>query len=151
MNQPQVLPGATRASGPRHILVADPETRERARVVALVQELAPELGRLVVHTAADGHAALGLIEQHRPEVVIAEVLLEGISGLALLRRVRRTHTTAVPAFVFLTTMVRESDRYWGLRNGAHGYVMKPYEDELLQAKIRDILGAESSPDRLGAL
>jgi CheY-like chemotaxis protein len=137
-------------NGPRHVLVADPETRERARVVALVQALAPELGRLVVHTAADGHAALSLVEQHRPELVIAEILLEGISGLSLLRRLRRTHT-AVPAFVFLTTMVRESDRYWGLRNGAHGYVMKPYEDDLLQAKVRDILGADSSPERLGAL
>lgn len=141
----------SQSHGPRHVLVADPETRERARVVALVHALAPELGRLLVHTAADGHAALSLIEQHRPEVVITEVLLDGISGLALLRRVRRTPSNAVPAFVFVTTMVRESDRYWGLRNGAHGYVMKPYEDELLQAKIRDILGAESSPERLGML
>jgi len=138
-------------NGPRHVLVADPETRERARMVALVQSLAPELGRIVVHTAADGSAALALIEQHRPELVLTEVLLEGISGLALLRRVRRNHGDAVPAFVFVTTMVRESDRYWGLRNGAHGYVMKPYEDDLLQHKIRDVLGTEASPERLGLL
>lgn len=138
-------------NGPRHVLVADPETRERARMVALVQALAPELGRIVVHTAADGSAALALIEQHRPELVITEVLLEGISGLALLRRVRRNHGDSVPAFVFVTTMVRESDRYWGLRNGAHGYVMKPYEDDLLQHKIRDVLGTEASPERLGLL
>jgi CheY-like chemotaxis protein len=120
-------------------------------MVALVQALAPEFGRIVVHTAADGTAALALIEQHRPELVIAEVLLDGISGLALLRRVRRTGEQNVPAFVFVTTMVRESDRYWGLRNGAHGYVMKPYEDDLLQHKIRDVLGTDSSPERFGAL
>jgi twitching motility two-component system response regulator PilH len=138
-------------NGPRHVLVADPETRERARVVALVHALGPDLGRLVVHTAADGTAALSLVEQHRPELVITEVLLEGISGLALLRRLRRTHADAMPAFIFVTTMVRESDRYWGLRNGAHGYVMKPYEDDLLQAKIRDVLGADATPERLGAL
>jgi len=138
-------------TGPRHVLVADPETRERARMVALVQALAPEFGRIVIHTAADGTAALALIEQHRPELVIAEVLLDGISGLALLRRVRRTGEQNAPAFVFVTTMVRESDRYWGLRNGAHGYVMKPYEDDLLQHKIRDVLGADSSPERFGAL
>lgn len=138
-------------NGPRHVLVADPETRERARVVALVHALGPDLGRIVVHTAEDGHAALSLVEAHRPELVITEVLLEGISGLTLLRRLRRTHAEAVPAFIFVTTMVRESDRYWGLRNGAHGYVMKPYEDDLLQAKIRDVLGADASPERLGAL
>jgi CheY-like chemotaxis protein len=137
--------------GPRHVLVADPETRERARMVALVHALAPELGRIVVHTAEDGHAALSLVEQHRPELVITEVLLAGVSGLALLRRLRRTLGSGVPAFVFVTTMVRESDRYWGLRNGAHGYVMKPYEDELLQGKIRDVLGADATPERLGAL
>lgn len=138
-------------TGPRHVLVADPETRERARMVALVQALAPELGRIVVHTAADGSAALALIEQHRPELVITEVLLEGISGLALLRRVRRNHGESVPAFVFVTTMVRESDRYWGLRNGAHGYVMKPYEDDLLQARIREVLIGGDGAERLAAI
>lgn len=137
--------------GPRHVLVADPETRERARMVALVHALAPELGRLVVHTAADGAAALSLVEQHRPQLVVTEVLLECFSGLALLRRLRQTLGNGVPAFVFVTTMVRESDRYWGLRNGAHGYVMKPYEDELLQNKIRDVLGADATPERFGAL
>lgn len=120
-------------------------------MVALVQALAPEFGRLVVHTAVDGSAALALIEQHRPELVLAEILLEGISGLALLRRVRRNGGEGVPAFVFVTTLVRESDRYWGLRNGAHGYVMKPYEDDMLQHKIRDVLGAEASPERFGLL
>ncbi len=50
-------------------------------------------------------------------------------------------------------MARESDRYWGLRNGAHGYVMKPYEDEVLQAKIREVLigGQDAQPERLNGL
>jgi DNA-binding response OmpR family regulator len=53
--------------------------------------------------------------------------------------------------VFVTTMVRESDRYWGLRNGAHGYVMKPYEDDLLQARIREVLVGGDGAEKLAAL
>jgi CheY-like chemotaxis protein len=135
--------------GPRHVLVADPEPRERARLVALLQALSSEVGRLVVHTAEDGLAALALVEQHRPALVVAEVLLPGISGLALLRRLTRALGAAAPAFVFVTAMVRESDRYWGLRSGAHGYIMKPYDDELVRAKLRDVLAADASLPELG--
>ena len=109
----------------------------------------PEIGEITLYTAVDGREALTLIELHRPALVLAEVLLEGGSGLALLRRLRRLRGAAAPPFIFVTTMARESDRYWGLRNGAHGYVMKPYEDEVLQAKIREVLvgGQDAQPER----
>jgi DNA-binding response OmpR family regulator len=50
-------------------------------------------------------------------------------------------------------MSRESDRYWALRNGAHAYVIKPYEDEVLFARIRQVLaaGSEAMPEKLGPL
>jgi twitching motility two-component system response regulator PilH len=139
----------------RHVVVADPDPRERARMQELLRGPAEELGlQLEVHTASDGQVALGLIEQRHPTLVLSEILLEGISGLSILRRLRATlPENQVPPFVFVTTMARESDRYWGLRNGALGYVMKPYEDDLLQSRIRDVLrlGHEVRPDKLGRL
>lgn len=139
-------------SEPRHVVVADPDPRERARVQELLRVPAEELGlSLEVHAASDGQVALALIEQRKPALVLSEVLLEGLSGLSILRRLRATLPPGkVPPFVFITTMARESDRYWGLRNGAHGYVMKPYEDDLLQSRIRDVL-REVQPEKLGLL
>lgn len=136
----------------RHVVVADPDPRERARIQELLRLPAEELGlNLEVHAASDGQVALALIEQRKPSMVVSEVLLEGLSGLSILRRLRATlPPDQVPAFVFVTTMARESDRYWGLRNGAHGYVMKPYEDDLLQARIRDVL-RDIHPEKLGLL
>ncbi|MCY1006705.1 response regulator [Nannocystis pusilla] len=139
-------------SEPRHVVVADPDPRERARVQELLRVPAEELNlSLEVHAASDGQVALALIEQRKPALVLSEVLLEGLSGLSILRRLRATLPPGqVPPFVFVTTMARESDRYWGLRNGAHGYVMKPYEDDLLQARIRDVL-REVQPEKFGIL
>ena len=142
----------------RHIVIADPDPRERERATALIEAMAHELGAVVVHAAGDGREALALIETHHPALVVCEVLLTGISGLALLRRLRRNRAGTVPRhppphFVLVTSMARESDRYWGLRNGAHGYVMKPYEDDLLQARVREVLvaGDDALPEKLAAL
>lgn len=140
---------------PRHVVIADPDPRERERAIKAVEGLlsAPDngLGELVLHTAGDGREALALIEAHQPALVMCEVLLAGISGLALLRRVRRTRGPTAPNFILVTSLARESDRYWGLRNGAHGYVMKPYEDDLLQARIREVLVGGEGAEKLAAI
>lgn len=139
----------------RHLVIADPDPRARERVIAAIEGLlaAPDngLGELVLHTASDGREALALIEAHQPALVLCEVLLAGVSGLALLRRVRRARGPTAPHFILITTLARESDRYWGLRNGAHGYVMKPYEDDLLQARIREVLVGGDGAEKLAAL
>ncbi len=138
---------------PRHLVLADPDPRERERAAAVIQAIGDELGEIVIHTASDGREALALIETHHPALVVCEVLLTGISGLALLRRLRRAREANAPHFILVTSMARESDRYWGLRNGAHGYVMKPYEDDLLQARVREVLVGEDDimPEKLTAL
>lgn len=124
------------------LLVIDPDAEERARVVAAVAELANELGLdLTVVEAPDGTTALASWEQQRPDLVVSEVLLDGISGLALLRR--KGANEALPPVVLLTRLDRESDRYWGLRNGAKAYVTKPWDAAQLQRRIRsalDVLG-----------
>lgn len=138
------------------VVIAEPDARERARLATLLAGSALELElQLQTHEATDGPTALALIEQVRPSLVLAEVLLEGLSGLALLRRLKGTAAPGqVPPFVFVTTMARESDRYWALRNGAHAYVMKPYDDDLLQSRIREVFRPSSGdliPEKLGIL
>jgi DNA-binding response OmpR family regulator len=125
--------------GPDRVLVAEPDADERARLVAVVRRAATDLEReIVVDEASDGTTAMAMWSDHPPRLVVCEVLLPGLSGLALLRRMKADRG-AMPPVVFVTRMARESDRYWGLRNGAHAYLPKPYDDEQLLARVRDVL------------
>ncbi|MBX7083713.1 MAG: response regulator [Nannocystaceae bacterium] len=153
---------AARRAPTNHVVVADPDAEVRARVVAGVRAVAGSLGvSLSVAEARDGTTALALMGERRPRLLLCEVLLEGISGLGLLRRIRSewgaTESEAnrrvitlgrrqplpqgATAVVFVTTMSRDSDRYWGLREGAFAYLGKPFTDETLQAAIRKALAA----------
>ena len=132
------------------MLIADPDAELRRRVAKLVRELADDAGLdVALDQASDGTMALAAIADHRPRLLVSEVLLPGLNGLRLLRRIRADHGKAT-AVVFVTTMNRDTDRYWALRNGAHAYVTKPFEDEQLRQRIRPLLleGGDARPERM---
>lgn len=122
------------------VMVVDPVSETRKRVVGLLERAATdaELGdspppnrKLAVHEAENGNAAWALVEVVKPDLVVAEILLDGISGLQLLRRLRERFEDEAPAVIFVTSMSNEVDRYWALRNGANSYVIKPFDDDFL--------------------
>ena len=127
------------SSTSERVLIADPDAEERARLVEVVGEAAKAARRsVVIDQAADGTTAMAMWSEHAPRLVVCEILLAGISGLALLRRMKSERAT-IPPVIFVTRMSRESDRYWGLRTGAHAYLTKPYDDEILRNRIADAL------------
>lgn len=138
---------------PQRVLVADSDVEHRKRLVELVTHVAEQAGLTVnIAEASDGTTALAWCSEHRPALVLSEILLEGLSGLALLRTLRHEKSESTP-FVFVTSMDRELDRYWGLRNGAHAYVTKPYQRAALQEWIQRLLteGPEATPQAPGGL
>jgi len=143
----KIAPGkpGKRGGSWRTALVVDPDADNRKRVIRLLREAAGEPApeaepvaqagsRLSIHEAEDGNAAWALVEAVKPDLIIAEVLLEGLSGLALLRRLREKYGKQAPVVFFVTDMSNEVDRYWALRNGAGAYIIKPYEDEFLRKR-----------------
>jgi CheY-like chemotaxis protein len=137
------------------ILVVDPDVENRQRVIALLRDSALAAGpvrasssrtaepvsevpqgdrSLAVHEADNGSAAWALVEVVKPDLVVAEILLEGQSGMQLLRRLRDRYGAQAPAVIFVTSMSNEVDRYWALRNGATAYVIKPFDDEFLRTR-----------------
>ncbi len=145
MARPVSPPVATR--GPDRVLVAEPDPEVRARLVALVEKAAATIGHTVeIDQAVDGTSAFAMWTAHAPRLVVCEVLLPGLSGLALLRRMRADRL-ALPPVIFVTRMARESDRYWGLRNGAHAYLAKPYDDDQLTHRVREALDKGASAAR----
>jgi len=89
-----------------------------------------------VEVAAEGEAAVRVARAFRPEVVVLDVLLPGLDGLEVLRRLR---AEADPYVVLLTAKSEETDRVVGLELGADDYVTKPFSPRELVARIRAIL------------
>jgi len=126
------------------IVIADPDEQHRQRILAAVRHVAERLGLDVTsYEARDGGAALELCQKYRPQAVLCEIVLEGMSGLALLRRLKRGPEKA-PRVAFITELAREADRYWALRCGAYTFVAKPYDDQILRERIERLLA--SGPD-----
>lgn len=92
-----------------------------------------------VDAAASAEDALEIMESRRPDVIVADILMPGIDGWALLERVRtRPRLRDVP-FVFLTTEAEVPKRLRGLALGADDYVTKPFDAEELVARVDRIV------------
>jgi two-component system response regulator MprA len=99
-----------------------------------------------VETAADGGEALAAIERSTPDLVVLDVGLPGVDGLAVSRRLR-AKGLAVPVLL-LTARDSVPDRVAGLDAGADDYLVKPFATEELLARVRALLRRGKSPEEL---
>jgi DNA-binding response OmpR family regulator len=116
-------------SGP--ILVVDDDPK----IVALVRTYL-ERERFPVVTAADGREALRAIEEHSPRLVVLDLMIPEIDGLAVMRRARAQGD--VPILV-LSARGTVGDRILGLSEGADDYLPKPFSPAELVIRVRTIL------------
>jgi DNA-binding response OmpR family regulator len=84
----------------------------------------------------DGHSALRAVQEVEPEIVVLDIMLPGIDGLEVCRRLRGT--SAVP-IMMLTALGDESDRIAGLELGADDYLTKPFSPRELVARVNVIV------------
>src|SRR4051794_3164423 len=96
-----------------------------------------------VHRAADGAAALALAARTTPDVVVLDLMLPGVGGLEVCRRLRRDHPR-LPV-VMLTALGEEEDRILGLEVGADDYVTKPFSPRELVLRVQAILRRAAPP------
>jgi DNA-binding response OmpR family regulator len=90
-----------------------------------------------VTLVADGPAALAAAAEHRPDLVVLDLMLPGIDGLEVYRRLRESDT-GVPV-VMLTALGDEGDRVVGLSLGADDYVTKPFSPRELVLRVQSVL------------
>jgi len=90
--------------------------------------------------AADGHTALRLADTWRPDLVVLDVMMPGIDGLEVCRRLRdaRGEHTLLPV-IMLTALGEEDDRVLGLEAGADDYVTKPFSPRELALRVQAVL------------
>jgi DNA-binding response OmpR family regulator len=106
---------------------------------AITDNLAPFLGRagFEVRVAHDGESALAQLRDRVPDLVVLDVLLPGMDGRAVLRRVRDGHGR-VP-IILLTQVGESAERAMALEEGADDYLNKPFDPQELVARIRAVL------------
>lgn len=93
----------------------------------------------VVTRTGDGEEALILAEEIRPDILILDWMIEGISGIEVCRRLRRRPNTANLPILMLTARGEEDDRVRGLETGADDYVTKPFSPKELVARANAVL------------
>ena len=113
------------------ILVVEDETD----VNNLIRDHLQAEGHAVVQ-AFDGPAALRLVEERRPDLIVLDWMLPGMDGLTVCRQVRRNHLMPI---IMLTARGAEIDRVVGLEIGADDYVVKPFGIRELLARVRALL------------
>jgi phosphate regulon transcriptional regulator PhoB len=95
--------------------------------------------------AGDGPTALRLTRQHRPDLLILDLMLPGLDGLEVCRQLRRDAGTALVPILMLTAKAEEVDRVVGLEVGADDYVVKPFSPRELVARVKAILRRVHEP------
>ena len=114
-----------------HILVVDDEPRY-LRVIRFNLEA----GGYRVSCVATGEDALALLGEHAPDLVVLDVMLPGLDGFEVCRRIREL--SAIP-IIMLTAKGADEDKVKGLRTGADDYVTKPFSAQELLARVEAVL------------
>ena len=120
-------------SRPRMLLVEDDP--------AIAELLKWHFGReeFEVVQTPDGEEALLLAQETPPDIVLLDWMVEGLSGLEVCRRLRRSPGTANVPIIMLTARGEEEDRVRGLETGADDYVTKPFSPRELVARVNAVL------------
>jgi two-component system cell cycle response regulator len=102
-----------------------------------------------VATACDGYEALRLIESDPPDIVLLDIMMPGISGYEVCRRVRHMPgaTASIP-IVMVTALDRPTDRLEGLEAGADDFLSKPLNEAVLLARVRSLVRLKQMTDEL---
>ncbi|MET0519997.1 MAG: response regulator [Burkholderiaceae bacterium] len=89
-----------------------------------------------VRTAENGEEAMKRLAEEKPDLILMDVVMPGQNGFQLTRAITRDERYADVPVIMCTSKNQETDKVWGLRQGARDYVVKPVKSEDLLAKIK---------------
>lgn len=120
-----------------HTVLVIEDDRQIRRVVQGYLEQAG----LRVLAAADGERGLALAEHEKPALIVLDLMLPGLDGWEITRRLRRSHDPALANvyLLMLTARVEEAERVAGLQLGADDYMLKPFSPRELVARVQAAL------------
>ena len=122
------------------ILVVEDEPEIRILVKAILEKA----GYSVVE-AEDGEAALRLVNVEEPDLVLLDVMIPGIEGWEVCRRIRENEATKRLPIIMVTVRTTKEDIQRSVECGANAHINKPFDQKELLDTIKKLLGETSSP------
>ncbi len=120
-------------NAPTILVVDDSPTETRIFVNALIK------GGFRVETASNGEEGVEMARRLRPDLILMDVIMPVLNGFQATRMLHRDAATADIPVIIVTTKDQQTDRTWGLRQGAVDYLLKPVVPAELLARIRGLL------------
>ena len=117
----------------KKVLVVDDSPTERH----VISELLVRSGYQVI-TAENGEEGIEKARREKPDLILMDVVMPGLNGYQATRTLTRDETTKQIPIIVCTSKGQETDRIWGLRQGALDYLVKPVNAVELLAKIAEI-------------
>jgi len=117
------------------VLIVDDSPTETHRMTRILDKHGYE-----VITADSGEDGVAKAKETLPDVVLMDIVMPGLNGFQATRQLSKNASTSHIPVIIVTTKDQETDRLWGQRQGAKGYLTKPIEDSALLDTIYAVLG-----------
>ena len=114
----------------RNVLIVDDSKTE----LMYLSDMLKKAG-FAVTTAENAEDAQRKLDQGKPDLILMDVVMPGQNGFQLTRAISRDPRFTDVPIIMCTSKNQETDRVWGMRQGARGYITKPVDPAELQAKI----------------
>jgi twitching motility two-component system response regulator PilH len=118
-----------------HILIIDDSPTETHILTSILEK-----NGFRVSAFPDAQNVVENVRTVTPDAVLMDVVMPGISGFQATRKLSKDPSTSAIPVILVTTKDQETDRIWGMRQGARDYIVKPVDEEELMTKIRAVLG-----------
>ncbi|MGQ9369127.1 response regulator [Azospirillum sp. ST 5-10] len=121
------LPAAT-------VLIAEDSPTQAAQLAHLLEQRG-----FRVLCAGDGAAALDMVRRHRPDLLVSDIIMPAMDGYALCRAVKSDPALRSTPVILVTELSSSHDVFRGLDAGADNFIVKPYDDDLLTARVNYLM------------
>ena len=123
------------------ILIVDDSPSQLMGIRRIVEKLGHE-----ALTAEDGAAGVEVAKREIPDLILMAVVMPNLNGFQATRSITREPTTSHIPVILVTTKDQDTDRVWGMRQGAKAYITKPFGETELADVIQEWLGGGPAPD-----
>ena len=127
------------------VLIVDDSPTQLMGIQRIVEKLGHE-----TFTATDGAAGVEAAMATLPDLVLMDVVMPNLNGFQATRTLKREASTSHIPVILVTTKDQDTDRMWGMRQGARAYLTKPFAEADLTDVIGRLLGSEQQPPTLPA-
>ena len=122
------------------ILIVDDSPSQLMGIRRIVESLGHE-----ALVAEDGAAGVEAAKRELPDLILMDVVMPNLNGFQATRSIARDPATKHIPVILVTTKDQETDKVWGMRQGARAYITKPFNDTELSALISSTISAEPPP------